>query len=178
MAFLLDSFASSLRDSRISSEGPLDSSSHAGIVSAWFSKYNSTIPRKGTRAIAFLSCVFPERRSDRVLGLRERQLETIIQRAHCLGSSRMLELQSIQSSGQLDFAASVERVVAKTDCEPRVGSELTLEEIDDTLDQVAALSSFSSANLRDAVREKHDQLSSANELFSKVFVRMKSFEAK
>lgn len=108
----------------------------------------------------------------------ERQLENIIQRAQCFGSSRMVALQSLQSSGQLDFAASVERVMAITDCEPRVGSELSLEEIDDTLDQVAVLSSFSSANLREAVREKYGHLSSANELLSRVFARLKSFEAK
>lgn len=159
----------------IKSAGPLNTDrlrgSDAGIIPTWFQKHSSAIPRQGPGAIAFLSCLFPERRPDRVFGLKERQLEHIIRRAHCLGSSRMVELQTLQSSGQLDFAASVERVTAITDCEPRVGPELTVEEIDNILDQVAALSSFSSANLREAVREKYGHLSSANELLSRVFAQ-------
>ena len=50
-------------------------------IYAWFNKHDEAIPRRGPLAIAFLSCLFPERRPDRVFGLHERRLEKIIQRA-------------------------------------------------------------------------------------------------
>jgi len=46
------------------------------IVSAWFEKHDSTIPRHGPGAVAFLSSLFPERRPDRVYNLQEKSLET------------------------------------------------------------------------------------------------------
>jgi DNA ligase-4 len=119
---------------------------HAIIT--WFNKHNAIIPRRGLEAIALLSCLFPERRPDRVFGLQERWLEGIIQRAQGIGSSRMKDLQVWKTSGGLDFITSVERVIATADSEPRAGLELTLEELDDVLDQVIALLSFSSASLQ------------------------------
>ncbi len=38
-------------------------------VVAWFKKYDKAIPRRGPEAVAFLSCLFPEYRPDRVFGL-------------------------------------------------------------------------------------------------------------
>lgn len=147
-------------------------------ILAWFNKHNAIIPRRGPEAVAFLSCLFPERRPDRVFGLQERQLEGVIQRAQCLGSSRMKDLQRWKTSGGLDFASSVERVMAATDCESRAGREVTLEELDDALDQIAASSSFSSASLRERVTTKHGRSIRADDLLSKVFRVLQSSEAK
>ncbi|KAH6881050.1 hypothetical protein B0T10DRAFT_580829 [Thelonectria olida] len=113
-----------------------------------------------------------------MFGLQQRQLEGVIQRAQCLGLSRMKDLQRWKTSGGLDFASSVERVMATTDCESRAGPEVTLEEIDDVLDQVAALSSFSSASLRERVTTKHGRLNRADDLLRKVFRVLQSSEAK
>jgi DNA ligase-4 len=90
----------------------------------------------------------------------------------------MNDLQRWKSSGGLDFASSVERVMATTDCGSRAGPEVTLEEIDDVLDQVAALSSFSSTSLRQRVTTKHGRLSRADDLIRKVFRVLQSSEAK
>jgi hypothetical protein len=43
---------------------------NAKTVVSWFNKHNGMIPRRGTEAVAFLSCLFPERRPDRVFNLR------------------------------------------------------------------------------------------------------------
>ncbi|KAH7109337.1 hypothetical protein EDB81DRAFT_769177 [Dactylonectria macrodidyma] len=147
-------------------------------ILAWFNEHNAIIPRRGPEAVAFLSCLFPERRPDRVFGLQERQLEGIIQRAQCLGSSRMKDLQRWKTSGGLDFASSVERVMATTDCESRAGREVTLEELDDVLDQIAASSSFSSASLRERVITKHGRSIRADEGLSIVFRVLQSSETK
>jgi DNA ligase-4 len=96
-------------------------------ILVWFNKHNAIIPRRGPEAVTFLSYLFPERRPDRIFGLQERQVEGIIQRAQCLGSSRMKELQRWKTSGGLDFASSVERVMSTTDCESRAGPEVRLQ---------------------------------------------------
>ncbi|KAH8800850.1 hypothetical protein F5884DRAFT_838055 [Xylogone sp. PMI_703] len=123
--------AKSLSASKISD---LDSKT----VVAWFSKHKGIIPRQGSEAVAFLSCLFPERRPDRVFGLRVGQLERIIQRAQCLGSSRMMDLKRWKTGDSLDFASCVEQVMSITDCESRHSPDVTLEELDDALDQIAA----------------------------------------
>ncbi|KAH7124509.1 hypothetical protein EDB81DRAFT_911299 [Dactylonectria macrodidyma] len=135
-------------------------------ILAWFSNHNAIIPRRGPEAVAFLSCLFPERRPDRVFSLQERHLEGIIQRAQCLGSSRMKDLQRWKTSGGLDFASSVERVMAITDCESRAGRE------------IAASSSFSSASLRERVTTKHGRSIRADDLLLKVFRVLQSSETK
>src|SRR5580693_3599697 len=62
-------------------------------VVGWFKKHNRIIPRKWPEAVAFLLCLFPERRPDRVFNLQEKRLETIIQQAQCLGATRLQDLQ-------------------------------------------------------------------------------------
>jgi DNA ligase-4 len=47
-------------------------------VHSWFNDHDHIIPRQGPEAVAFLSCPFPERRTDRVFELQERRLEPII----------------------------------------------------------------------------------------------------
>jgi DNA ligase 4 len=91
----------------------------ARTIAAWFNMHNEIIPRRGPEAVAFLSCLFPERRSDRVFNLQVGRLETIIQRAQCLGSRRMKDLQSWRISDGMGFASCVERVMAATDADPR-----------------------------------------------------------
>ncbi|KAH7110966.1 hypothetical protein EDB81DRAFT_831394, partial [Dactylonectria macrodidyma] len=90
----------------------------------------------------------------------------------------MKDLQRWKTSGGLDFASSVERVMAITDCESRASREVTLEELDDVLDQIAASSSFSSASLRERVTTKHDRSIRTDDLLSKVFRVLQSSETK
>ncbi|XP_044718809.1 uncharacterized protein HRG_07374 [Hirsutella rhossiliensis] len=145
----------------------------------WFDKHDTAIPRLGSEAVAFLSCLFPERRPDRVFGLSKIQLERIVQQAQCLGSSRMKELQIWQTRNGPDFATCVERVMAITDCEPRMGPKVTLQELDDVLDRIAAFSPFSSADLREETERKYRQpCSSSDDLLIRLFRRLNSFEAK
>jgi hypothetical protein len=102
--------------------------------------------------LAFLSCLFPERRADRVFNLREKRLESIIKQAQGLGSTRLRQLQNWRASDGADFAFCMERLMSATDAETRHGSSVTLEELDETLDGVAATSS-SSIDLREGLRQ-------------------------
>jgi DNA ligase 4 len=126
-------------------------------VVAWFNKHDRIIPRKGPEAVAFLSCLFSDRRPDRVFNLQEKRLETIIRQAQCLGATRLKDLQNWRAIEGSDLASCVERVMAATDSESRTGPGVTLEEIDEILDQIAAASSFSSIDLRDRVQAKYTE---------------------
>jgi DNA ligase-4 len=150
----------------------------ARTIAAWFNKYNDIIPRRGPEAVAFLSCLFPERRPDRVFGLQVRRLETIIQRAQCLGSTRMKDLQSWRTSDGMDFASCVEHVMAATDPEHRPGPNVTLEKLDEILDRITATSSFSSIDLRRRMKEKYAEPIRVNDALSSIFRRLKSPKAK
>ncbi|KAF2195616.1 hypothetical protein K469DRAFT_681899 [Zopfia rhizophila CBS 207.26] len=69
---------------RKSSKTPNTLSSSNVIVVSWFNKHDRIIPREGPGAVAFLSCLFPERRADRVFNLQEKRLESIIKQAQGL----------------------------------------------------------------------------------------------
>jgi DNA ligase 4 len=148
----------------------------AKTVVSRFNKHNGIIPRRGTEAVAFLSCLFPERRPDRVFSLRVGRLEKIIQQAQGLGSSRIEDLQSWRTTDGSDFALCVGRVLATTDCESRHGPDATLEELDNVLDQIAAMSAFSSISLREKIKD--GLLICIDDTLSRIFRALKSSEAK
>lgn len=137
-------------------------------VVSWLGKYNETIRRRGPEAVTLLSCLFPERKPDRVFDLSTTRLENIIQRAKCLGSSRMQDLQSWRTNNSSDFASCVERVMATTYGELS-GPHLTVDKLDDILDRVAASSPFSSINLQARVEQKSARSAVTNDLLSGVF---------
>lgn len=144
-------------------------------VRTWFNVHDRLIPRHGPQAVAFLSCLFPERRPDRVFNIQERRLEPIIKRALGLGTARLKELQHWRSQNGTDFASCVERVMSTTDSEPKPSPGVTLDEIETALDRIAATSSFSSADLRARIDGKTVDI--ALEL-SRIFGRLHSSEAK
>ena len=100
------------------------------------------------RAFALISCLLPARRADRVCGLQPARLRTIIQKAQGLGSSRMRELQRWQSDRGLDFASAVEKVLSATSPSPSPSSTVMIDDVDEALDQIAAVCPFSSPEIR------------------------------
>jgi DNA ligase 4 len=142
-------------------------------VVSWFNKHDLIIPRKGPEAVAFLSCLFPERRPDRVFNLQEKRLESIIQQAQCLGAGRFKDLQSWRTSDGTDFVSCIERVMSATDSEPRPCPSIAVEELDEILDRIAAASAFSSPDLR-----KRIELLRTNDTLLRVFRIVNSSEAK
>src|SRR6266480_5304893 len=95
--------------------------SNIQTVVSWFDKHDRIIPREGPEAVAFLSCLFPEHRPDRVFNLQEKSLESIIKRAQGLGMTRFKILQNWRTRDGVDFASCVERVMSLTDSGTRPG---------------------------------------------------------
>ncbi|KAF2190305.1 hypothetical protein K469DRAFT_723135 [Zopfia rhizophila CBS 207.26] len=163
---------------RKSSKTPNTLSPSNVIVVSWFNKHDRIIPREGPGAVAFLSCLFPERRADRVFNLQEKRLESIIKQAQGLGATRLKQLQNWRTRDGADFASCVERLMSATDTGTRYGSSITLEELNETLDRVAATSTFSSIELRQRMEAKYAEPIRTHDVLSRIFRRLYSSEAK
>lgn len=78
----------------------------------------------------------------------------------------MKDLQNWKTSNGLDFVSCVERVMAVTDCEPRCSPNVTLEELDNILDQIAAISAFLSVRFKEKIRKKYGRSARPDDLLS------------
>jgi DNA ligase-4 len=90
----------------------------------------------------------------------------------------MKDLQRWKASDSADFASCVERVMIITDCEPRLSPNVTLDEIDGILDQIAVSLPFLSATLKENFKQKPTQSIRRDNLLSNLFQRLHSSKAK
>ncbi|RVX71319.1 hypothetical protein B0A52_04893 [Exophiala mesophila] len=145
-------------------------SSASLVVVNWFKQHNHQIERHGRSAVAFLSCLFPERLPHRSYRMKEKTLSTVISFALCLGATRAASLRSYEQRN-IDFATAVEQVVSEAENCP--SKDVTLEEIDDALSRialsVAGVSTTSPGGSQD---------NSPFALLSPIFRRLTSREAK
>ena len=68
--------------------------------------------------------------------------------------------------------------MAATDSEPRPGPSVTLEELDEILNRIAATLSFSSVDLRERVKVKYVERIQTNDALSRIFQILNSSKAK
>ncbi|KIW92608.1 uncharacterized protein Z519_06455 [Cladophialophora bantiana CBS 173.52] len=120
------------------------------IIIKWFSRHESDIVRHGPSAVAFLSCMLLDRVPNRVYGLREKSLASVLCKALFIeNTSRGRQLHEWEATG-LDFATCLEKnVMALAENDPPAAHrEVTLEDIDAALRQLAANSKFASPEMR------------------------------
>lgn len=116
------------------------------IVDDWFARYRQELD-DGVDKCALLSTLLPERRTDRVFGIKEKTLQPKIARACGLGHSRVKELSrwTIPQSG-LDLAECAFEILQQT---PNVRrATISVEEIDTLLHALASKNSFSAPSVR------------------------------
>ncbi|RAH78077.1 hypothetical protein BO86DRAFT_412681 [Aspergillus japonicus CBS 114.51] len=142
-------------------------------VSRWFSQHGKQIRGPGTDLLSLLSCMFPEKRPDRVYWLQETSLARIIARCLLLGSSRRAELERWRVSSGLDLGQCVENVMRQAENDLDPGREVTVEEIDSALNSIAACCRFSGPR----VRKQHTAVDVEQALGS-LFKRLRSRDAK
>src|SRR5271154_5385264 len=144
------------------------------VVVSWFNQHSHRITRHGEEAIAFLSCVFPERRPDRNFNLQRKRLAALIGRSLLLQSTRLAQLHRWQDRDGVDLPESVAAVMAQAEFDrPEPANEVTLAEIDDALDEIAARSPFSSP----AIRQRHSPRD-PHDVLTPIFRRLQSWEAR
>lgn len=120
-----------------------------GAAKGWFERQATDLMSNHSGMLALLSCLFPDRRPDRVYGLREKRLTEIAIRAWGFGAGRANKLRNLQPRhAEPDFATAVRIMVEE-------GGEImhscgppTVEEVNETLDHLASTCSFSSLEIR------------------------------
>ncbi|KAJ5181285.1 Nucleic acid-binding OB-fold [Penicillium cf. griseofulvum] len=142
-------------------------------VAQWFSRHERTIHDVGTDRAALLSCMFPEKRTDRVYWLQAMQLSRIIGRCLGLGSSRLSELNRWQTPGGFDLGGCVEIVMRQAETYIPAGQELSVEEIDRAMAMIASRCRFSGPNVR-----RNRTAVDVDETLSKLYRRSSSRDAK
>lgn len=167
----------SLDDNRIkkTASGAQAKNSDVPIIIHWFNQHDHNIPRHGTAAVAFLSCLFPERRADRVYNIQEKRLEKIVGRSLLLSSTRLTHLSSWRKQDGPEFAQTVQNIMREAEFDrPRAEHEVDLEEIDALFDRVAATYSGSSPELQSRILNPI----TADEALHPLLRRLQSVEAK
>ena len=91
-----------------------------------------------------MSCLLPEKRADRVYGLSRARLEGIIAQSQGFRRGRLYELRRLQDRDGLDLASAIEQSLAVTDDPTTPVRPMMIQDINDTLDRVAASCVFSS----------------------------------
>ncbi|KAK5093738.1 hypothetical protein LTS08_008851 [Lithohypha guttulata] len=117
------------------------------IMQQWFEQHVSSLKQED-HALALLSCLLPRKRYDRVYGLGEKQITAIVVRAWGIGSSRRQALEKQQDNGNIDCASAILNALVVSGDLCGYKTPLTVQEVEATLDRVAATCDFSSADLR------------------------------
>ncbi|KIW79607.1 hypothetical protein Z517_06219 [Fonsecaea pedrosoi CBS 271.37] len=145
------------------------------LIIQWFRSHDSEIVRHGSSAVAFLSCLLLERVPHLVYGLQPKSLARVLSKALFIeNTSRGRQLLAWEATG-FDFATCLEKCVmglAEND-PPPVDREVTLEEVDAVLCQLAANSRFASPEMR-----THRDGARSETLLRSILSRLHSKEAK
>lgn len=143
------------------------------VVSRWFTQHGKRLRHADTDQLAVLSCLFPEKRTDRVYMLQDVSLSRVIGRCLLLGSSRREELERWRLSGGADLGQCVENVMQQAENHLIKGQEVTVEEIDSVLTQIASRSKFSGPRVR-----RQRTAVDVEEALSPIYRRLSSRDAK
>ncbi|KAJ5853392.1 hypothetical protein N7534_005935 [Penicillium rubens] len=172
--FLCD-LLTSLDDSRTAKASTAAKNDNPDIrtVAQWFSRHGRTIHNANTDRVALLSCMFPEKRTDRVYWLQATQLSRVIGRCLGLGSSRLSELNRWQRPGGSDLGGCVEIVMRQAENYIPAGQELSVEEIDRAMAMIASRCRFSGPHAR-----RNRTAVDVEETLSKLYRRSSSRDAK
>jgi DNA ligase 4 len=142
-------------------------------VEYWFKCHRTLIHGHDTDGVAFLSTLFPEKRTDRVYGLKEDRLCKLIGRSLRLNSASRKILEDWRTPGQGDLGDRLEGIQKVYDGEPK-GYPVSVEEVDNALQLLASRNRFSGPE----IHLSKIPSSSSDDILSNIFCRLKSFEAK
>ncbi|KAJ5089057.1 hypothetical protein N7532_007741 [Penicillium argentinense] len=146
-SFLCD-LLSSLEENRITKTASKPDQPNLQTIRQWFARHDRHINHEDTNRLALLSCMFPEKRTDRVFWLQATSLARVIGRCLGLGSSRLSELDQWRESGGPDLGKCVENVMRQAENYVSGGREVTTEEIDHALGMIASRCRFSRPQVR------------------------------
>ena len=142
-------------------------------VIAWFKRHSKLIHDGRTDRLALLSCLFPKKRPDRVYNLREASLVKVIGRCLLLGTSRKQELDLWRTRGRGDLGQCVENVMRQAENHIKSSQEVTVQEVDLALAQIASKCRFSGPSI-----QRSYSAVSVDDALAPIFRRLSSRDAK
>ncbi|KAL8960922.1 MAG: hypothetical protein Q9183_005384, partial [Haloplaca sp. 2 TL-2023] len=173
VADLLQALENNAENTKRTLPGWLHQRNRDDIVS-WVKAHKVTVDPLDADAVAVLSALFPDQRTDRVYGLGAPSLTKILGRCFCLGVQRRKQLDQWIDSGHGDLGACVERVLQQTEHGQSV-RHVTLDEIDAALHKIASKSRFSAPGIRESAADDGVETRTVLEF---IFRRLSSNEAK
>jgi DNA ligase-4 len=153
------------------------SSIHRVFIS-WFRCHRERIDNLSIdSSVALLSCLFPERRTDRVYLMKDVKLSRILGQALGLSSERIQLLKKWQEAQQGDLGDCVERVqrMAEFPAYPEE-HQVSIEEIDQALSTLASWVRFSSSSVQ--ARGSDQTIRDPLRILKPIFHRLSSRNAK
>ncbi|KAL8805438.1 MAG: hypothetical protein Q9223_005234 [Gallowayella weberi] len=143
-------------------------------IESWAKSYKVTCDSSTVDAVAVLSAIFPEKRTDRVYGLQAPSLSKILGRSFRLGIARLQQLDKWKTPGCGDLGLCVERTLRETEHGP-IRNPVTLDEMDAILNTIAGKCRFSAPDVRS--RAKQESIDTFK-LLDSIYSRSSSKEAK
>ena len=138
-------------------------------------KHKVSVDSTDVDAAVILSSLLPARRTDRVYGLQADRLTQVLRRSLSLGAGRWQQLEQWRIPGRGDLGDCVERIQQQAENAIPL-FEVTLEEIDETLANIAQSCRFSAPSVRQAASGKEDRTRA--EILHRIYYRLQSREAK
>lgn len=151
--------------------------SYQQAITQWFRMYDVSVNSTHVDAIIVLSALLPARRTDRVYSLKAPSLSRKLRRYLRLGKGRWQQLDQWQLPGRGDLGDCVERLQAQTEVPvPLPGNEITLEDVDRTLEGIAKACRFSAPSVKGG--ESLATYQGVDNALERIYHRLQSREAK
>ena len=146
-------------------------------ITQWFRIHKICVDSSDVDPVVLLSALLPARRTDRVYGIQAQSLSRKLRRCLNLGEGRWQQLEQWKTPGRGDLGECVERVQRQAEFPiTSAAYEVTLEEVDQVLANIAGTNRFSAPSVRayEPASPPIDVLESLQRLYH----RLQSREAK
>lgn len=146
-------------------------------ITQWFRTHKISVDSPDVDAVVLLSALLPARRTDRVYGIQAQSLSKKLRRCLNLGEGRWQQLEQWKTPGRGDLGDCVERLQRQAEFPiPLAAYEVTLEEVDRVLANIAKTNRFSAPSVRGY--EPTSSLTDVTESLQRLYHRLQSREAK
>lgn len=146
-------------------------------ITQWFRYQKISVDSPDVDPVVLLSALLPARRTDRVYGIQAQSLSRKLRRCLNLGEGRWQQLDRWKSPGQGDLGECVERVQRQAEFPiPPPAHEVTLEEVDRMLANIAKTNRFSAPSVKES--EPNSSPTDLIESLQQLYHRLQSREAK
>lgn len=144
-------------------------------ISQWLHKHQVSVTSPDVNAAVLLSSLLPGRRTDRVYSIQVPALSKYLVKCLSIGKSRWDQIGQWKIPGRGDLGDCIERIQRQAE-NPAAYNEVTLEEVDDTLAEIARTNRFSAPSVRN--RDSYLNGLDTGEKLKLVYSRLQSREVK